>query len=446
MKLDKFVAFLALFLIALFAWGCSSGSIDPMTMQDPPVTPDRDSTVTGRYVMDTFRVEFDASTGTASIVPNREGAFHANVTGFAKPPNCFDCVQIIGSQYLPAQEQWTLNVQLKNPALITAYDVRGLVYNAGSKYLKNSDGFMNTYLSQDMNFKAFAKAAPNRAFTPGASWAESYVFHFPAGSSWTFVDYVIDASWPSNCKEPIIENVSFPEILANGITHATLTVTAFDHQPQDFFVVIADLTPLGSGPTALFDDGVHGDGTSGDGIFGATDIMAATAAGDYTVNIYAYDPGYNHGWNNFHVTVTGTANHPPSITKLTMNRTTVYKGSNTEKIQFNCTASDPDPGDSLSYHWECTGGSFDNSEIKNPVWKSPSAVGNYTATCEVTDGKGGFDDAQSDKMRVTGYAVVTTGAEPVANFTAERLVGTGSFQLYDYAPGNVILINFWATW
>jgi hypothetical protein len=422
---------------SLIVFGCS-GAPDTPTQPGLTAPTERTPSQEGRVIWGVYQLAFNPADGTVTVAPNRELEKHYNVTQFVRPPACYDCVKIVGSLYNPAAQEWTLGVLLKNPNIMPGYDVRGLVTNTLDKWLKNADGFMNNY-GQDMSFRAFNRIDPARVFWPLTTSQESYIFHFPPGSNWAFVDYIIDASWPGKCKEPLIEDVSFQTLIDQGVITQPLTVRAFDHQ-GDFFVVLADLTPLGGTQVALFDDGQHGDGNSDDGIFGTEDAFVNAPPGDYAFNIWAFDEGMNYGWNSWHVTLTGIANKSPIIDEITITRTTFTKGSTTEKTNATCTAHDPD-GDTLHYHWTCAGGVFTNPDLKTVEWKPPSVVSKYNLTCEVTDGKGGSVEGQSPTLRVTKYTIIAVAP----NFTVPRVIGTGSFSLTDYCPGKVILLNFWAT-
>ncbi len=441
MKQPNILGVCVIIFFLLLAIGCSSSG-NPVAPQETPEIP-RDSSGTGHGIWYAFRVGLNPADGTASILPARDAEFHANITAFVKPPHCWGCVKIVGSSYYPGAEEWHLTVQVENGTIMAGYDVRGLGYGLGNKYVKNPDGFMNLYLSQDMDFKAFAKNDPVRGFWPGVTHQEKYVFHYPNGTSWASVDYIIDASWPGNCKEPIIEDIDFPTYLSNGYGNATLTVTAFDHQ-DPFFAVFADLSPIGGPPNMpMFDDGAHGDGDPDDGVYGITGIIAHGEDGqEYKINVYAYDFGFNYGWNGTRCWISGALSEPPVIDDITINRTTVTAGSSTEKISLECFAHDPDIGDELEYYWSCEGGDFDNIFGSTTQWSSPDTPGPYYINCEVTDGKGGFDDMDSDKIRVTQYSIKTPA--PAPNFSCEKAVGGGSFSLSSYKPGNVVLITFWA--
>lgn len=439
----KFFLLLVVISSVFLVIGCS-GSPDTLTQPEPVLAPERDSLTDGRVILGTYKFLFNPDEGTVSVLPNRELANHFNVTGYVKPPMCYDCVQIVGSYHNFQAQEWTIGVLLKNPSVMPGFDVRGLVFNLGNKWLKNADGYMTKYLQQDISFKAFAKLDPVRAFWPLTSGQENYTFHFPPGSGWATVDYIVDTSFPGNAKEPILENISFPYEIENGWLDQPLTLTAFDYQ-GDFFVVQADLSPIGGDPEAvLWDDGQHSDGDMDDGVFGIDNLKASAAEGEYIIKVRGYDIGLHYGFNSFRVKITGgVINDDPIIDEITIDRTTVLKNSTTEKVTVNCIAHDPN-GNDMYYHWSADGGTFDNPDVASTQWKSPGTVDKYYLTCEVTDDFGGYTSGQSPKVRVTQYTVMLPAPGP--DFTCEKLLESGSFKLSDYCPGNVTMLNFWATW
>ncbi len=437
MRITSALPLAALIAVGILIMGCSSAADGPM---DPPgIDAPRIASDAGRIIWGVYRITFDTQSGIVEITPNRGGEFHADVTAFVVPPACFDCVEIIGSQYKPALKQWSIGILLKNPSPITGYDVRGLVYGLGEKYLKNPDGFMTNYLSQDIQFEAFAKDEPNRAFGPGASYDATYVFHFPGGSNWNSIDYIVDASWPGNCKEPVIEDVVFPGSIIDDGAPSTLTVRAFDHL-GDAFNVSADFSQIGgSTDEPLYDDGAHGDGYAGDAIFGATGIVADCAPGEYEITIRAVDSGSKQGWNSCRVEVEGM-NHDPVISEITASRTTCEKGNDEEYVALSCIADDQDD-DELEYLWSCIAGEFSDEHAPSTDWFPPDEVGKFAIGCHVSDGNGGVADGDGGLIRVTQYFV--TNPAPAADFVCERVLEDSSFSKSDYNPADVAVVHFW---
>jgi hypothetical protein len=431
---------MVIFTFLLF--GCSSG-VDAPVIPDPIPVSNQAQSNNGRIIWGVYKLAFSPDDDTVLVLPNRELEKHFNVTEFVKPPYCGDCVKVVGSYKNPPAKEWTIGVMLKNPTIMAGRDVRGLVRNVGNKWLKNADGYMNIYYMQDMSFKAFAKLDPKRVFYPLTEDQQNYVFHFPPGSNWMFIDYIVDTSWPGNCQEPIIENISFPTEIDNGPIDTPLTVTAFDHQADqgDIFAVLADLSPIGGDPnTILNDDGQSGDGDAEDGVYGVKDIIANAPSGEYTIRIWAFDLGGHNGFNSFRVTLAGSTNDDPIIDEITASRTTCLRNSNIEKVTLQCIAHDPNL-DELEYEWSADAGTFDDKYSPTTTWKAPSTVDKYYITCTVTDGKGGFAEGQSPKIRVTKYEVLG----PAPNFTCQRNLNSTSFKLSDYCPDRVVLQNFWAT-
>ncbi len=83
-------------------------------------------------------------------------------------------------------------------------------------------------------------------------------------------------------------------------------------------------------------------------------------------------------------------NNPPIISSLTANPSSVDINQTTS---ITCTASDEDVGDTLTYTWTKNGGTFEGSTSGSTItWKAPSTKGNYTVTCEVSDGEASDSD------------------------------------------------------
>jgi len=86
----------------------------------------------------------------------------------------------------------------------------------------------------------------------------------------------------------------------------------------------------------------------------------------------------------------GSINHAPIISSLTVNPSSININ---ETTAITCTASDEDVGDTLTYTWTKTDGTFEGSTTGATVtWKAPPTQGNYTVTCEVSDGEASDSD------------------------------------------------------
>jgi hypothetical protein len=57
-------------------------------------------------------------------------------------------------------------------------------------------------------------------------------------------------------------------------------------------------------------------------------------------------------------------------------------------LALRAVASDPNPGEALTYAWRATGGSFSDATVAAPVWTAPAEQGAVTLTLRVTDARG----------------------------------------------------------
>lgn len=78
-------------------------------------------------------------------------------------------------------------------------------------------------------------------------------------------------------------------------------------------------------------------------------------------------------------------NSVPIIDAMALSSTTVVPEG---EIQLAVTAHDDNEGDTITYEWSATGGTFDNTASLTPVWSAPSSPGTYTLTITVTDNPG----------------------------------------------------------
>ncbi len=98
-------------------------------------------------------------------------------------------------------------------------------------------------------------------------------------------------------------------------------------------------------------------------------------------------------------------NHPP-VAACSVSPASVYAGS-TDAVAFHVNASDPD-NDPLTYSYSATGGTIEGTGADARWTPSGLAVGTYTATAKVDDGKGGSATCSAD---------LTVAAKPNQNPT-----------------------------
>jgi len=83
-------------------------------------------------------------------------------------------------------------------------------------------------------------------------------------------------------------------------------------------------------------------------------------------------------------------NNAPIISSLTANPSSININ---EATAITCIASDEDAGDTLTYSWTKTDGTFEG-DISGSIitWRAPFTKGNYTVSCEVNDGEASDSD------------------------------------------------------
>ncbi|HJZ64091.1 MAG TPA: Ig-like domain-containing protein [Candidatus Acidoferrum sp.] len=86
-------------------------------------------------------------------------------------------------------------------------------------------------------------------------------------------------------------------------------------------------------------------------------------------------------------------NHPP-VAACSVSPASVYAGSS-DAVALHVNASDPD-NDSLTYSYTATGGTIEGTGPEARWTPSGLAVGTYTATAKVDDGKGGSASCSAD--------------------------------------------------
>ncbi|MBA7516187.1 hypothetical protein ES705_08233 [subsurface metagenome] len=119
--------------------------------------------------------------------------------------------------------------------------------------------------------------------------------------------------------------------------------------------------------------------------------------GNYAISCKVIDNYGGEDKKSINISVGESINHPPAISELTANPHSVDVNQTTI---ITCTASDEDVGDTLVYTWTKTGGTFEGSTTMATVtWRAPSTPGNYTVTCEVSDGN--ESDSKSVNIEVT---------------------------------------------
>ncbi|MCX6647248.1 MAG: protease complex subunit PrcB family protein [bacterium] len=296
-KVATFVTALLILAAITGLIGCShgSGATAPPANQDitansnPPLSITEDSNALGY-----FQFVFDDD-GTVKVegTDTFRGA-EINVTPF---------VSIVLEDFWwdETTRDWHIIVGLKNISIFTGYDVWVVLHSLGPKMVANPDGY--TWILPPIfpepkrcTFVAYGKGNVNRAFPPGFYDAREIIFHQPEGvPKLAPIGFWIDATGVPR-RNPGVEN---PHLTTSDETHYHLTAFIWDHQsPSSDLTAWADTSGFnGNTYTQLFDDGAHGDGASGDNIFGC-DFVGDPVDGWYWATIYAFDPDQNQGEND----------------------------------------------------------------------------------------------------------------------------------------------------
>lgn len=279
----RLLPFIVTIIIALTITGCHKGKT--------PIAPDGDDeslqetqlsdSFNSRVIWGAYTAHFDFENLEVSIEPaNREASTHFDVTAIFSPPFCPDCINFDIHNWDPLNRIIDLTLTLKNPTAVTAYDVRTVIQNYDVMEFFNADGYTelwNTPGTRDP-FYNFAKENPVRAFLQFATNSRRLEVRIPESTT-GYVTILVDASWPEQSTEPYEIRTGVSGWLVNdGNDNTKIIAYVSDHQ-GDVESVTADLTPLGKTQVAMYDDGDHGDGNAGDGIFGIKGITTIVPTG-----------------------------------------------------------------------------------------------------------------------------------------------------------------------
>ena len=200
---------------------------------------------------------------------------------------------------------------------------------------------------------------------------------------------IITKFWSAVYSSPEFEIFDINKLIAQaegpfgGINHApvitsTPVTSATKDEPYNYDVNATDP----DGDTLTYSLTVHPTGMN---INSSTGVInwTPTSTGDYDVTVKVSD-GELSDTQSFTITVL-ESNHAPIISSLTADPPSIDVNQTTS---ITCTASDEDVGDTLTYTWTKNGGTFEGSTAEPIItWRAPSTPGNYTVSCEVSDGE-----------------------------------------------------------
>jgi len=397
-------------LALIFSTGCSGGKniVSPELEASYGSAPSGVSDG-GRVIWAVFDFLIDPDTLDVQIIPPREASPHYNVTSFLLPPNCSDCVKIgiIGIDF--ATHTYNIKVKLRNPTALDGYDVRGTLrfFSFDNRELVNPDDYTKVFddsTPADINpFKVFAKTEPLRKFAAGASWSEQFDIRFPPPTNF-LVNYVVDASWPANQREPyeITDQSADGELDQVGLNEVTVSCNVRDWQ-NDVEYVRLDLSPLGF-PGEV--DMAHG---AGNHYYIAISNDYYALPGDYKCLISA--KSYDNTWLLYdYVTLTvSTTPQGPPVWVDTIGIT----GANPANKQVAVTygvAVDPDIPVHYNIYWsETTPINFATADMVGDFDGSPCVVGGlindktYHFAVRAEDALGYEDDNTVEMAAIPGF-------------------------------------------
>jgi outer membrane protein OmpA-like peptidoglycan-associated protein len=113
--------------------------------------------------------------------------------------------------------------------------------------------------------------------------------------------------------------------------------------------------------------------------------------GTYTVTVVCDDGRGGTDTKTADITVTPKPNQPPKISSCAADPATIQAGATST---VTTTASDPD-NDPLTYSYTTSGGHVTGSGASAQFDSKGAAPGTYTITCNVSDGRGGQDQANT---------------------------------------------------
>ncbi len=157
-------------------------------------------------------------------------------------------------------------------------------------------------------------------------------------------------------------------------------------------------------------------------IFGATDPLGCVSA-IVGVLDYAVDQVF-------------FTNYPPIIDDLIAIPSSI--GIN-QTTSIHCIAYDTDVGDTLTYTWTKSGGSFEGSITGSTIiWRAPSTWEKYTVSCEVSDGKESDSKSVDILVAYTTLTIttITTSAGPNGSISPSGniIIDQGSDKSFIISP------------
>jgi len=288
-----------LLILLMLCVGCSHGPVDltspppggavgdnNIPQNDDLTPPEPVHYAEGHIPWGLWQFSYDKTTGEIIPLQIRDASAHWDVTAYLQPPNCNDCLGI--KVISMTASMLKLSVSLKNPTALTGRDVRGILITDDATFsLDNADAYTSLFDNGGaiiLNpFKPFAVDDPQRKFLPGVIKKREYHIAYNTWPpNFSNLLYAVDASWPTNCKEPYDINVEATGQLYDYGGSLDVTIEALDWQDDVSKVALFSDEVLGT--TILLDkiDATHWKKT-------ITNMLNAPA-GTYRFRVQANSP------------------------------------------------------------------------------------------------------------------------------------------------------------
>ena len=304
----------ALLLLAGFSFACSGSSPTNPSMEKLSgdgfykfVNADQNTLILGAW-----DITIDPREMKVEATECRDIEKHFDVSSLLKPPACSDCFLVKNLKYDSSTSVVTVDIGFKNPSAVNGYDVRGIITEFGNMEFLNPDGYIDLFSpvpGQINPFVAYITGVGNREFLAHATNFETLQIYDPDFPKFAAFKYIVEASWPTNCKEPY--EVSFFDIggtlLSDGSNSQQMRLVARDWQ-NDIASVNVDLTPIGGNVVALTPDS-----TLTDGYKCNISAKPGTKAGTYTLQIWATSAPPTDQVATMYNYMTVTVVNPPPI-------------------------------------------------------------------------------------------------------------------------------------
>ena len=306
--------------------------------------------------------------------------------------------------------QGSFNSGLTSPLGITSYDGALWVVDSGGDELWKIDP-----TDPDRTTGGYGNQGP---FNSGLGFPNGITSH--DGALW-----VIDGStnngelWKIDPTDPDRTNGGYGNqgSFGSGLTSpGGITFHVTPTNPTADITTVAQTIDAGATLTLALTAGHGGDGqtltylwSATGGTFNSTSAQnpvwtapSPTGETEYTLTARVTDTDNNFVEDTVTITVRATPTDPTA--SITTAAQTIDAGST---LTLALTAGHGGDGQTLTYLWSATGGTFNSTSAQNPVWTAPSPTGEteYTLTARVTDTDSNFVE---DTVTITVRAAIVT--------------------------------------